>query len=104
MTSVIDFTDNHPPRVVSGGMLAEDVGAWFGARKVLDRVNLAMPAQTVTALIGPSGCGKSTFYESSIACTSWFRDRRWQARCCSTAGRLQPGAQGNAHASGSEWS
>ena len=61
VTAVIDFTDNHPPRVVSGGMVAEDVSAWFGQRKVLDRVNLAMPAQTVTALIGPSGCGKSTF-------------------------------------------
>ena len=61
MTAVIDFTDNHPPRVVTGGMVAEDVSAWFGQRKVLDRVNLTMSARTVTALIGPSGCGKSTF-------------------------------------------
>jgi phosphate transport system ATP-binding protein len=27
----------------------------------LERVNLDMPAKTVTALIGPSGCGKSTY-------------------------------------------
>ncbi|MBQ0846860.1 phosphate ABC transporter ATP-binding protein PstB [Streptomyces sp. NPDC057621] len=40
---------------------AEDVSAWFGDHKVLDRVSLTMPAQQVTALIGPSGCGKSTF-------------------------------------------
>ncbi|MFE3072226.1 phosphate ABC transporter ATP-binding protein [Streptomyces sp. NPDC059247] len=40
---------------------AEAVSAWFGDRKVLDRVSLAMPAREVTALIGPSGCGKSTF-------------------------------------------
>ena len=40
---------------------AENVSAWFGNRKVLDRVSLDMPAKTVTALIGPSGCGKSTF-------------------------------------------
>ncbi|MEV6304388.1 phosphate ABC transporter ATP-binding protein PstB [Actinoplanes sp. NPDC051861] len=40
---------------------AEDVSAWFGDRKVLDRVSLAMPSRMVTALIGPSGCGKSTF-------------------------------------------
>jgi phosphate transport system ATP-binding protein len=40
---------------------AEDVSAWFGTRKVLDRVSLTMPAGQVTALIGPSGCGKSTF-------------------------------------------
>jgi len=37
------------------------VSAWFGQRKVLDRVSLTMPAGKVTALIGPSGCGKSTF-------------------------------------------
>ncbi|WP_433830272.1 phosphate ABC transporter ATP-binding protein [Actinoplanes sp. CA-015351] len=40
---------------------AHAISAWFGDRKVLDRVSLAMPARMVTALIGPSGCGKSTF-------------------------------------------
>ncbi|MEV8615877.1 phosphate ABC transporter ATP-binding protein [Amycolatopsis sp. NPDC051373] len=40
---------------------ARAVSAWFGDRKVLDRVSLTMPARSVTALIGPSGCGKSTF-------------------------------------------
>jgi phosphate transport system ATP-binding protein len=40
---------------------ARAVSAWFGDRKVLDRVSLQMPAGQVTALIGPSGCGKSTF-------------------------------------------
>ena len=40
---------------------ARAVSAWFGDRKVLDRVSLTMPAGRVTALIGPSGCGKSTF-------------------------------------------
>ncbi|HEX5143478.1 MAG TPA: phosphate ABC transporter ATP-binding protein [Mycobacterium sp.] len=40
---------------------ARSVSAWFGDRKVLDRVSLFMPAGSVTALIGPSGCGKSTF-------------------------------------------
>ncbi|MGA5702442.1 phosphate ABC transporter ATP-binding protein PstB [Peterkaempfera bronchialis] len=42
-------------------MEARAVSAWFGSRKVLDRVSLTMPAGRVTALIGPSGCGKSTF-------------------------------------------
>jgi phosphate transport system ATP-binding protein len=40
---------------------AEEISAWFGDHKVLDRVSLTMPAGQVTALIGPSGCGKSTF-------------------------------------------
>ena len=48
-------------RYVAGELDARSVSAWFGERKVLDRVNLLMPANQVTALIGPSGCGKSTF-------------------------------------------
>jgi phosphate transport system ATP-binding protein len=50
------------PRPPAGGDLrAESISAWFGDRKVLDRVSLDMPPGAVTALIGPSGCGKSTF-------------------------------------------
>lgn len=40
---------------------ANSISAWFGDRKVLDRVSLTMQPGKVTALIGPSGCGKSTF-------------------------------------------
>jgi phosphate transport system ATP-binding protein len=51
-----------PPTVVAPAALsAESVSAWFGPRKVLDRVSIDMPPGQVTALIGPSGCGKSTF-------------------------------------------
>ncbi len=54
------------PSVLGGGTSgaaidARNVSAWFGDHKVLDRINLLMPAKQVTALIGPSGCGKSTF-------------------------------------------
>jgi phosphate transport system ATP-binding protein len=45
----------------AAGLEARNVSAWFGVRKVLERVSLDMPAKMVTALIGPSGCGKSTF-------------------------------------------
>ncbi|GAA1760531.1 phosphate ABC transporter ATP-binding protein [Nocardioides hankookensis] len=51
--------DQAPP--TTHGLEADAVSAWFGRRKVLDRVSLDMPAGQVTALIGPSGCGKSTF-------------------------------------------
>ncbi|RPE41224.1 phosphate ABC transporter ATP-binding protein (PhoT family) [Streptomyces sp. Ag109_O5-1] len=65
-----DFIDTIvQPAVVPGAgpaagpatLQAEEVSAWFGDHKVLDRVSLTMPARRVTALIGPSGCGKSTF-------------------------------------------
>jgi phosphate transport system ATP-binding protein len=46
---------------VQANLEAVNVSAWFGMKKVLDRVCLSMPDATVTALIGPSGCGKSTF-------------------------------------------
>jgi phosphate transport system ATP-binding protein len=49
------------PAVEPHSLEAEAISAWFGRRKVLDRVSLTMPAGQVTALIGPSGCGKSTF-------------------------------------------
>ncbi|MBM9503792.1 phosphate ABC transporter ATP-binding protein [Actinacidiphila acididurans] len=52
-----------PPQGDGTGSTLEGrrVSAWFGDRKVLDRVSLTMPSGQVTALIGPSGCGKSTF-------------------------------------------
>ncbi len=49
------------PAVEPSALSARDISAWFGARKVLERVSMEMPAGQVTALIGPSGCGKSTF-------------------------------------------
>jgi len=49
------------PQTELAALEARNISAWFGDRKVLDRVSLSMPAGKVTALIGPSGCGKSTF-------------------------------------------
>ena len=53
-----DLIDRVKPLV---GLRSEDVSAWFGSHKVLERVSLTMAPGEVTALIGPSGCGKSTF-------------------------------------------
>jgi phosphate transport system ATP-binding protein len=49
------------PAAALAEIRANDISAWFGDHKVLDRVSLTMPAGKVTSLIGPSGCGKSTF-------------------------------------------
>ncbi|MFG2037305.1 phosphate ABC transporter ATP-binding protein [Dactylosporangium sp. NPDC048998] len=53
----VPYADVPPPATLD----AKYISAWFGTRKVLDRVSLTMQAGQVTALIGPSGCGKSTF-------------------------------------------
>ncbi|MFJ5881531.1 phosphate ABC transporter ATP-binding protein [Kitasatospora cineracea] len=50
----------HAPTALSG-LETRDVTAWFGQRKVLERVSFAMRPGEITALIGPSGCGKSTY-------------------------------------------
>lgn len=41
-----------------------DLGFYYGTRKVLEGVTMAIPQQHVTAIIGPSGCGKSTFIKA----------------------------------------
>ena len=60
-TALLADPDAHPDRTILAALEARSVSAWFGDRKVLDRVTLSMPPGQVTALIGPSGCGKSTF-------------------------------------------
>src|SRR6187431_3264521 len=34
---------------------------FYGAKRALENISIAIPAKLVTAFIGPSGCGKSTF-------------------------------------------
>lgn len=50
--------------------------AWFGETEALKGVDLAIKANTVTAIIGPSGCGKTTF-----------------VRCLNRMHELTPGAR-----------
>lgn len=47
-----------PPRVK---MEAKGVDVYYGDKQALEKVDLPVPLNRVTALIGPSGCGKSTF-------------------------------------------
>ena len=61
LSGVTPATRTIAPSVSGSGLEARDIHAWFGKHHALAGVNLAFPANTVTALIGPSGCGKSTF-------------------------------------------
>ena len=88
------------------GLRATDVSAWFGSKKVLERVSLSMEPGKVTALIGPSGCGKSTFLRilnrmhELIPSAATVRIRR--ARRCE---HLRPDGTGHrTHGFASAWS
>jgi phosphate transport system ATP-binding protein len=48
------LTSNHK-------MVVEDLDLFYGTHQALNKINMNIEANTITALIGPSGCGKSTF-------------------------------------------
>ena len=43
---------------------AKDLCLWYGQSQALKNIDIAIPEQSITALIGPSGCGKSTFLKT----------------------------------------
>ncbi len=49
---------------------------FYGRKEVLQKINLEISANVVTALIGPSGCGKSTFLRSLNRMTEVVRNAR----------------------------
>jgi phosphate transport system ATP-binding protein len=54
----------------------DDLNVWYGDDHAIDDVSMAIPENSVTALIGPSGCGKSTF----LRCLNRMNDRIKSAR------------------------
>ncbi|WP_434641959.1 Fe(3+) dicitrate ABC transporter ATP-binding protein FecE [Klebsiella sp. I138] len=38
----------------------ENLSAGYGAKRIIDGLNLTLPGGKITALLGPNGCGKST--------------------------------------------
>jgi phosphate transport system ATP-binding protein len=57
-------TKKHGPAEISVTddyiMTAKDVDVFYGKKQAINKVNLVIPKNEITALIGPSGCGKST--------------------------------------------
>ncbi len=49
---------------VTPAIEARDFSLWYGDRRTLDGISLAITPREVTAIIGPSGSGKSTFLRS----------------------------------------
>ena len=47
-------------------IVIKNLDLYYGDFKALKNVNLALPANQITAFIGPSGCGKSTLLLSLI--------------------------------------
>jgi phosphate transport system ATP-binding protein len=45
----------------SGAIEIRDLNVYYGAFRAVKDVSVAIPPNSVTAIIGPSGCGKSTF-------------------------------------------
>ncbi len=58
-TPIMD-TDGKDIEVESADITFDNVDFSYADRKILDKVNISIPAKTTTAIIGPSGSGKST--------------------------------------------
>ncbi len=50
-----------PPPTRPTKVEARDLNFYYGEKRALENINIAIQSNVVTAFIGPSGCGKSTF-------------------------------------------
>jgi len=62
-----------PPKIEVRGL-----DFFYDKTRALNRVNLAVPANAVTAIIGPSGCGKSTLLRTINRIYELYPDQRAQ--------------------------
>jgi phosphate transport system ATP-binding protein len=54
-------TSAEPAAVAPSKIRLDRVSIYYGDFRAVREVSMAIPGQSVTAIIGPSGCGKSTF-------------------------------------------
>lgn len=74
--ALAEGTENRDVKIRTDG-----VSVYYGDALALDRVNIDIRSNEVTALIGPSGCGKSTF----LRCLNRMND---VIRDCRVAGKV----------------
>lgn len=79
-----DVSPNGSPDATSaaaaGRLEVRDLSVWFGPRRALDRVSLAVPPRAVTALVGPSGGGKTTLLRAANRLVELAPDARQEGR------------------------
>ena len=62
MRSALATRSSAGPRTTAADkILVRGLNFYYGAKRALEDINVAISANRVTAFIGPSGCGKSTF-------------------------------------------
>ena len=55
---------------------------YYGAKRALESIDIAIPANLVTAFIGPSGCGKSTFLRTLNRMNDIVAGARVEGKVC----------------------
>jgi phosphate transport system ATP-binding protein len=75
-----DATPQRPERAGGWSLESRDLHAWYGTRKAIENVSLAIAPHRVTAIIGPSGCGKSTLLRCLNRMHEVVRDARTEGQ------------------------
>ncbi|MEO7277619.1 MAG: ATP-binding cassette domain-containing protein, partial [Sphingomicrobium sp.] len=73
VTSAETKSADHPVKIA-----IRDLDFYYGKLHALKSVDLAVPANMVTAIIGPSGCGKSTLLRTINRIYELYPDQRAQ--------------------------
>src|SRR5712691_1238559 len=85
--------DSHDARERPPAFHVERLSIFYGDKKAIEDVTLAIPSKKITAIIGPSGCGKSSFLRSLnrmhelVPNTHRRQSLVWRRRYLCSAGR-----------------